>query len=61
MFGRGLNATMSGGVLLKCDASAAVIISGPSAHSIRLNEYEFTIDPIGLEGIAVVETYLPSD
>lgn len=57
MFGRGLNATGIGGVLLVCQCSVASIITGPSKHSEYLGEEEFTIDPFGIVGIVVVETY----
>lgn len=57
MFGRGLNAFHSGGVLLKCIVQSDWIISGPSAHSHYLGELEYTIDPGALSGIEVVEKY----
>lgn len=60
MFGRGLNATGMGGVLLVCQCSATSIIAGPSKHSEYLEEEEFTVDPFRIDEIVVAETYPPS-
>ncbi|MFQ5774762.1 MAG: hypothetical protein ACE5GS_09615, partial [Kiloniellaceae bacterium] len=61
MFGRRLNATGMGGVLLVCQCSAASIIAGPSKHSEYLGEEEFTVDPFRIERIVVAETYPSSE
>jgi hypothetical protein len=57
MFGQGLNAVHSGGVLLKCDVSPTAIIAGPSSHSLYLNEAEYTVDPRLLGNVKIVEEY----
>ena len=57
MFARGLNAVLAGGVLLKCDVCSAAIISGPSSHSLYLNETEYTVDPRFLSNVKIVEEY----
>ena len=57
MFGRGLNAISSGGVLLQIESEIEAIIAGPSDHSEYLNELEFTVDPRRLANIRVVEKY----
>lgn len=44
MFASGWNATGNGGVILETTAPAGAIIAGPSAHSIRMDEHEFTVD-----------------
>ena len=57
MFGRGLNAISSGGVLLQIESEIEAIIAGPSDHSEYLNELEFTVDLRRLANIRVVEKY----
>lgn len=57
IFGSGLNAINSGGVLLKSYVIPEVIISGPNAHSIYLGENQFTVDPYSLSEISVLEAY----
>ncbi len=57
MFAEGLNAVNSGGVLLRCDVDSTAIIAGPSAHSLYLNEMEYTVDPSLLTNVRVVEQY----
>jgi hypothetical protein len=57
MFGSGLNAIYSGGVLLQVDAGIHAIIAGPSAHSEYLGESEFTLDPARLNEVEVIETF----
>lgn len=58
MFAQGLNAYHGdGGVLLSTMANRSAIIAGPSAHSIYLGEYEYTLNPFFLGGIEVVKTY----
>jgi len=59
-FARGLNATISGGVLLKVRCAPGAIISGPSAHSKYLDEFQFTLDPFSLNGIEPLEYFPPS-
>ncbi len=57
MFGRGLNATGAGGVLLKWQASNDAIIAGPSAHSLYLGESEYTLDLSESSEIEAIEQY----
>lgn len=45
MFGAGLNAIRSGGVLLRAAFEPSAIICGPNAHSSYLQEGQYTIDP----------------
>lgn len=45
MFGRGLNACKSRGILLQAHAPIDAIITGPNAHSRNLGEHELTVDP----------------
>lgn len=59
MFGRGLNAMHSGGVLLKCQVPAEAIIAGPSNHSRYLGEEEFTVDSALLSRVEIMERYPP--
>lgn len=53
MFASGLNAEGRGGVILETTGTANSIIAGPSAHSIYLREYEYTIDRRRLSTIGV--------
>lgn len=48
MFGSGLNAVGSGGVLLKAQFEPKAIIGGPNAHSKYLGESQFTVDPFAI-------------
>jgi len=57
MFGRGLNAVNSGGLLLEGRFEPAAIISGPSDHSHYLGEGQFTVDPRYASSLAVVERF----
>lgn len=57
MFGRGLNAVDTGGVLLMARFEPRAIISGPNAHSNYLGEGQFTIDPFAGTAISVIESY----
>lgn len=58
MFARGLNCLPpDGGVLLKSLVSAEAIISSPSEHSKRLDEYEFVVDPRGLNEVRTMERF----
>lgn len=45
MFGSGLNAVGSGGVLLCAWFEPEAIVAGPNAHSTYLDEDQFTVDP----------------
>ena len=57
MFGRGLNATRAGGVLLQWQASSDAIIAGPSAHSLYVGESEYTLDLTETSEIEAIEHY----
>jgi hypothetical protein len=57
MFGGGLNAVGTGGLLLRARFESEAIISGPNAHSIYLGEGQFTVDPFAGTAILVVESY----
>jgi hypothetical protein len=59
MFGRGLNATKTGGVLLQGTFIPALIISGPNEHSSYLQEEQFTVEPPLAQDVKVVEEYPP--
>lgn len=58
IFGCGLNAVSTGGVLLKAYFEPQTIISGPNAHSKYLGEDQFTVDPFSIGEISVIE-FLP--
>ncbi len=57
MFGRGWNATVSGGLLLRASVDPACIISGPNAHSRHLDEHQYTVDPYRVSGVEVIAEY----
>ena len=57
MFGSGLNAVRSGGVLLKARFEPEAIICGPNAHSNWLGENQFTVDPYAITTISVMELF----
>ena len=59
MFGRGLNATGTGGVLLRGVFSPTSIICGPNCHSEYLQEGQFTVDPSMTPNLEVVEEFPP--
>ena len=59
MFGRGLNATETGGVLLQGTFEPASIISSPSRHSRYLQEEQFTVEPSLARDLKVIEEYPP--
>ncbi|WLG57711.1 hypothetical protein PSH77_04135 [Pseudomonas extremorientalis] len=59
MFAGGLNAEGRGGVLLETTGSPNSIIAGPSAHSIYLQEYEYTVDTRRLSTITVKSHFTP--
>ena len=61
MFGGGLNAIGQGGMILRANVPASLIIAGPSKHSAEwLGENEFTVDPRTLTGVATVATFPPN-
>jgi hypothetical protein len=45
-----------GGVVLKLDASPDMIICGPTAHSIELQEHEYLVDPRMIRQASTSET-----
>lgn len=57
MFGRGLNAIRSGGVLLRATLELPAVISGPNDHSSYLGENQFTVDPFAATGIQELEVF----
>jgi hypothetical protein len=57
MFGRGLNAICTGGILLRGTFASRSIISGPNEHSSYLQEEQFTIDPFLANDVQEIETY----
>lgn len=57
MFGAGLNAVRSGGVLLSAYVEPTAIISGPNAHSCWLNESQFTVDPFSISSASAIEFF----
>lgn len=59
MFARGLNSFGSGGLLLRAEVDAAAIIAGPSEHSMRIDEVEFTIDRRQIGPIDVIAEFPP--
>lgn len=59
MFGRGLNATHTGGVLLRATFEPGSIISGPNKHSKYLVETQFTVDPVSIQGVKEIEVFPP--
>jgi len=61
MYASGLNATVSGGVLLRCEVEPEVIISAPSEHSQYLGEFEYTVNPVALTQIQVLQEYQSVD
>ena len=60
MFGRGLNAVHSGGVLLHAKFLPAAIISGPNEHSSYLQEDQYTVNPAMAGDLQVLERYPPA-
>jgi hypothetical protein len=57
MFGSGLNAVISGGVLLRATFKQCAIISAPNHHSKYLGEEQFTIDPFVHTEISAIEFF----
>jgi hypothetical protein len=57
MFASGLNAVAPGGILLRCTFEPTSIISGPNAHSGRLGEHQFTVDPFSATDVQVLEEF----
>jgi hypothetical protein len=60
MFGAGLNAVGTGGVLLRSTFEPAAIISGPGAHSLYLGENQFTVDPFFAHGVQCIAEFPPA-
>ena len=59
MFGSGLNAVETGGVLLQGTFAPTSIISSPGAHSRYLQEEQFTVEPSLALDLKVIEKYPP--
>ena len=59
MFGQGLNATRTGGVLLRGVFQPASIICGPNSHSNYLQERQFTVDRSMMPSLELLEKYPP--
>lgn len=59
MFGHGLKAVQSGGVLLKARFEPEAIISGPNSHSLYLDESQFAVSPFSSNALTVVEFFPP--
>ena len=57
MFARGLNAVGKGGVVLRATVPSSLIIAGPSEHSLKMNECEFSVDTRKLANIVIVATF----
>jgi hypothetical protein len=57
MFGRGLNAVNSGGILLRSIVPPNAIICGPNNHSEYLGEHQYTADPFGNIQIEEIESF----
>jgi hypothetical protein len=57
MFGSGLNAYKSPGLLLRAEVPACSILAGPNEHSRYLGENEFTVNPSLLSNITVLEIF----
>jgi hypothetical protein len=57
MFGHGLNAVTSGGVLLTAHFEPEAIISGPNAHSRYLGEAQFTVDVSTATSLVAIEFF----
>lgn len=60
MFACGLNAIGEGGVILRSTVPASAIIAGPSAHSLHLEESEFTVDSRKIGTVAEIARFPPS-
>ena len=59
MFAGGLNAVVSGGILLSAHFAPTAIVSGPNDHSRYLGEGQYTIDPFCDTKIKELETFPP--
>lgn len=57
MFGSGLNAVRSGGILLRAWFEPEAIVAGPNPHSTYLGEDQYTVDPSLLINIDTLEFY----
>ena len=60
MFGSGLNAINSGGLLLQAIFPVGSVITGPNAHSQYLGEEQFTVDVAQAKNIKVLQQYKSS-
>lgn len=58
-FASGLNAFASGGLLLRAEVDATAVIAGPSMHSTRIDEHEFTVDPRKVSSVNVIARFPP--
>ena len=56
-FASAVNVTPWGGVLLEGCFPRGAIISGPNAHSVHLDEHQFTVDPFSGTEVQVLEKY----
>lgn len=59
LFVSGLNAFVSGGLLLRAELDPSAIIAGPSMHSTRIDEFEFTVDPRKAGPVDVIARFSP--
>jgi len=57
LFARAQNNAGRGGVVLRAAVPAPAIIAGPSAHSLRMDESEFTVDTRKLEAVALLTRF----
>lgn len=60
LFARSQNNSGKGGVVLRATVPASAIIAGPSAHSQRMDESEFTVDTRKLGSAAALTRFPPS-
>ncbi|WP_422016025.1 hypothetical protein [Roseateles sp.] len=59
LFAGSQNNAGKGGVVLRAKIPASAIIAGPSAHSLRMDESEYTVDTRRLDGIEEVKRFPP--
>ena len=59
MFASGLNSVPNGGLLLECEFKSEWIISSPCAHSEYLGENEYTVNPLEISNVKVLEEFKP--
>lgn len=60
LFARAQNNLGKGGVVLRAAIPASAIIAGPSAHSVRMDESEFTVDTRLLRSVTASTRFPPS-